>query len=163
MVSGVGRTEPQVTEGFVNAPVEEVWRLLTTAEGVKTTGVAHAEVDLRVGGYIRTHEDLHGSLGDANTLENEILAYDPGRMLAFRIKRPPADFPFKNAVRGTWTVVYLEPAGTMTQVRIVGLGYTDDPESKAMREFFAERNRIALDRLAKPYWPKCTSCAREGS
>jgi|HigsolmetaAR202D_1030399.scaffolds.fasta_scaffold00024_19 uncharacterized protein YndB with AHSA1/START domain len=161
MVSGIGHAEPLVTEGFINAPVEEVWRLFTTSEGFKATGVAHAEVDLRIGGYIRTHYDPKGSLGDPNTIENEILAYDPGRMLALRIKRAPADFPFKNAMQGTWTVIYLEPAGTMTRVRIVGLGYSDDSESQAMREFFAKGNRATLDLMAKPYWPKCTSCVQE--
>jgi hypothetical protein len=49
----------------------------------------------------------------------------------------------------------------MTQVRVVGLGYTDDPESKAMREFFEKGNRATLDHMAKPYWPKCAHCQAE--
>jgi len=32
--------EPQLTEGFVNAPVAEVWRLFTTSEGFLATGAA---------------------------------------------------------------------------------------------------------------------------
>jgi hypothetical protein len=47
------------------------------------------------------------------------------------------------------------------QVRIVGLGYTDEPQSQAMRKFFAEGNRWTLDRIAKPYWPKCAKCVAE--
>jgi hypothetical protein len=49
----------------------------------------------------------------------------------------------------------------MTQVRIVGLGYTDQPQSQAMRKFFAEGNRWTLDHIAKPYWPKCAKCVAE--
>src|SRR5688572_14108931 len=56
--------ESQITEGFVNAPVAEVWRLFTTSDGYKTTGVADAEVDLKVGGTIRAHYDPKGKLGD---------------------------------------------------------------------------------------------------
>ena len=153
--------EPQVTEGFINASPAEVWRLFTTAEGYKQTGVAHAEVDFKVGGTIRTHYDPKGRLGDANTIVNEILAYEPERMLAIRIKQAPADFKYPDAIAGTWTVIYLTPAGDMTQVRIVGLGYTDEPQSQALRQFFAEGNRRTLDRIAKPYWPKCAKCVAE--
>jgi uncharacterized protein YndB with AHSA1/START domain len=155
--------EPVVTEGFINAPLTEVWRLFTTSEGFKTTSVAHAEVDLRIGGSIRTHYDATGVLGDPNTIVQEILAYEPERMLAIRARQVPADFPFKNAMRGTWSVIYLAPAGSMTQVRIVGLGYGDDPESLAMRDFFEKGNRLTLDLMAKPYWPQCAQCAKETS
>lgn len=161
MVSTVPAAEPQITEGFINAPVSEVWRLFTTSEGFKSTGVAKAEVDLRIGGEIRTHYDPNGTLGDANSIVNEILAYEPERMLAIRIKQAPATFPFKNAMRSTWSVIHLLPAGEMTQVRIVGLGYNDDAESKAMREFFEKGNRVTLDRMAKSYWPKCKLCVAE--
>ena len=155
--------EPQVTEGFVNAPVAEVWRLFTTSAGFLATGAAQAEVRLAVGGEIRAHYDPQGRLGDAETVVNEILAYEPERMLAIRIKQAPASFPHRDAVAGTWTVIYFSPAGEMTQVRIVGLGYNDSPASQAMRQFFAEGNRRTLDHIAKPYWPRCKLCEKEGS
>jgi uncharacterized protein YndB with AHSA1/START domain len=155
--------EPQVTEGFVNAPVAEVWRLFTTSEGYLATGAAQADVRLAVGGEIRSHYDPKGRLGDAETIVNEILAYEPERMLAIRIKQAPASFPHRDAIAGTWTVIYFNPAGDMTQVRIVGLGYDDSPASQAMRKFFAEGNRWTLDRIAEPYWPKCKLCGKEGS
>jgi len=159
LASAAYSAAPQVTEGFINAPVADVWRLFTTAEGFKATGVAQAEVDLRVGGAIRSHYDPKGSLGDGGTIVNEILAYEPERMLAMRIKQAPAEFPFRNAMQSTWTVIYFTPSGAdMTHVRIVGLGYSDDPESPAMLQFFALGNRATLDLMAKPYWPKCALC-----
>ena len=154
--------EPQVTEGFVNAPAAEVWRIFTTSDGYLATGAAQADVRLEVGGEIRSHYDPKGKLGDAETIVNEILAYEPERMLAIRIKQAPASFPHRDAVAGTWTVIYFTPAGeNMTQVRIVGLGYKDSPASQAMRKFFAEGNRWTLDHIAKPYWPKCKLCEKE--
>jgi hypothetical protein len=39
---------PQATEVVLDAPVGDVWRVFTTAEGWKAFGVAHAEVDLHV-------------------------------------------------------------------------------------------------------------------
>ncbi|MET0534192.1 MAG: SRPBCC domain-containing protein [Steroidobacter sp.] len=154
--------EPQVTEGFINTTTAEVWRIFTTAEGFKLTGAAHAEVELKIGGSIRSHYNPQGQLGDAETIVNEILAYEPERMLAIRIKQAPASFPHKEAAAGTWTVIYMNPAGdNMTQVRIVGLGYTDTPQSQAMSKFFAEGNRWTLDHIAKRYWPKCPKCVAE--
>jgi hypothetical protein len=83
-------------------------------------------------------------------------------MLAIRIKQPPADFEYSDAIAGTWTVIYLTPAGdNMTQVRFVGLGYTEAPRSQALRKFFADGNRWTLDQIAKPYWPKCAKCVAE--
>ena len=163
MVSFAQAAEPQVTEGFINAPVAEVWRLFTTSDGYKATGVALADVDLRLGGTIRSHYDKNGTLGDPGTIVNEILAYEPERMLTIRIKEAPANFPYRSAMRGTWTVIYFTPSGQdMTHVRIVGLGYTDDPESQAMRRFFERGNRVTLDHIAKPYWPQCAHCKQEG-
>ena len=154
--------EPQVTEGFINTSTADVWRMFTTGEGYKLTGAAHAEVDLKIGGLIRSHYNPQGQLGDAETIVNEILAYEPERMLAIRVKQPPASFPYKDAVAGTWTVIYMNPAGdNMTQVRIIGLGYTDTPQSQAMRKFFAEGNRWTLDHMAKRFWPKCAKCVAE--
>jgi uncharacterized protein YndB with AHSA1/START domain len=149
----------QITEGFINAPVAEVWRVFTTAEGFKATGADKADVDLRIGGAIRSHYGPQGVLGDAETIVNEILAYEPERMLAIRIRQAPASFPYGDAVTGTWSVIYLTPSGdNMTFVRMVGLGYRDDPQSQAVRKFFEEGNRQTLDHIAKRYWPKCKLC-----
>jgi uncharacterized protein YndB with AHSA1/START domain len=153
---------PLVAEGFVNAPTAEVWSLFTTSEGYRKTGVAHAQVDLTIGGEIRTHYDPKGRLGDPETIVNEILAYEPERMLAIRVKQPPASFPHRAALAGTWTVLYFAPAGeNMTQVRIVGLGYDSTDASQALRKFFEEGNRWTLDHIAKQYWPQCPRCKKE--
>jgi uncharacterized protein YndB with AHSA1/START domain len=162
LVRVAAASEPQVTEGFIGAPVAEVWRLFTTSEGYLATGVAKAEVDLRIGGTIRSHYDPKGSLGDANTIVNEILAFEPEHMLAIRVQQAPATLPNREALKGTWTVLYFSPAGeNMSHLRIVGLGYTQEPASQALRKFFAEGNRATLDRIAKPYWQKCHLCEKE--
>ena len=168
LAHGAWAAEPLVTEGFINAPVAEVWRIFTTSDGYLATGAAQAHVDLRIGGEIQSHyggqDGKHGQLGDAETIVNEILAYEPERMLALRIKQAPASFPHRSAIDGTWTVLYFNPAGeNMTQVRVVGLGYQDTPESQALRQFFEQGNRWTLDHIAKRYWPKCPRCEREAA
>ena len=154
--------EPLVTEAIINAPVSEVWRVLTTPDGWRLMGVAHVEIDLAIGGEIRSHYDPAGALGDPNTIVNEILAYDPGRMLAIRVKQAPASFEHRDAVDATWSVFYLYPLGEeMTNLQVVGLGYGDDAASQQMRKHFEAGNRWTLDRIVSHYAPKFARCEAE--
>ena len=70
-----------VTEGMIGAPVDAVWAAFTTKEGQESWNVAHAEIDLKIGGKMRTHYDPAGRIGDPNTIENTILCFEPKRML----------------------------------------------------------------------------------
>lgn len=164
LIAATPESGPEVTEGYVNAPIATVWELFTTPAGYAVLGMPQAEVDLRLGGLIRSRASATGSLGDPDTLIAEILAYEPERLLALRIRQAPAGYPHREAIAGLWTVIHFTPSGTdMTHVRIVGLGYRDDPPSQALRKFFAEANRGLLDQAAKKYWPKCKLCAAEPS
>jgi uncharacterized protein YndB with AHSA1/START domain len=146
---------PLVHIGSVAASVEEVWKAWATAEGQKSWMVAHSEVDLRVGGSMRTHYDPKGTLGDPGTIENTIISYEPQRMLSMKVHRAPQNFPFPNAVKAMWSVVYLEPEGAQaTRVRIVSLGFGSDEESKAMRAFFDRGNAYTLRKLQERFAPK---------
>jgi uncharacterized protein YndB with AHSA1/START domain len=138
-----------VNERTINAPIADLWRVWSTSEGYKSVGVALADVDLRVGGLIRSRYGADGTLGDGQTIENEILAFEPPRMIAIRIHKTPANFPFKEAWKQTWTVLTLTPlADGRTHVRAASLGYGTDAESVAMRRFFERGNEETLNRVA---------------
>lgn len=143
---------PVVVETLVHAPVADVWKAYATKEGQESWMVAHAEVDLRVGGKLRAHYDPKGVIGDANTIVNEVMAFEPERMVAIRVVQPPQTFPFKTAVQSMWTVVYFTPLGPeSTWVRAVSLGIPDDEEGRQMRAFFARGNEWTLQRLAQHF------------
>jgi uncharacterized protein YndB with AHSA1/START domain len=139
---------PIVHEGIVEAPVAEVWKVFTTGEGFRALGPAKADVDLRIGGLIRAHYNPEGTLGDQGTIHNQILAYEPERMLTIRIHQPPAGFPFGQVYKDTWTVLTFNAAGeSRTHVRIAMLGFTQDEQSRAMRDFFETGNAWTLKTL----------------
>jgi uncharacterized protein YndB with AHSA1/START domain len=141
-----------VNEGVVPAPIEDVWRVLSTSEGYTALGPALAEVDLRVGGVIRSRYRSDGALGDSETIENLILAYEPPTMIALRIQRVPASFPFKEAWRKPWTVMTLTPLdASNTHLRVASLGYGTDAESLAMRRFFEAGNQQTIDTLRRHF------------
>ncbi len=144
--------DPLVTEGVVQAPVAEVWRVFSTPEGFRRLGVARAEMDFRPGGLIRSTYDAAQPLDGDGAIWTEILAYEPYRVLATRIRRPPKGFPFKEAWRHVWTVISLSDLGEgRTKVRIAMMGYGPDQESQAMREFFRTGNDGVMTTLQAHY------------
>jgi uncharacterized protein YndB with AHSA1/START domain len=141
-----------VNEGVVDAPIEEVWKIFATSEGYKVLGPALAEVDLRVGGTVRSRYRADGVLGDAETIENTILAYEPPTMMALRIAKTPQSFPFKNAWKTTWTVLTLARVEeAKTRVRAASLGFGTDEESLAMRRFFEAGNQSVIENVRRHF------------
>ncbi|MCA1840909.1 MAG: SRPBCC domain-containing protein [Actinomycetota bacterium] len=144
----ISANDPLVHEGVVKAPPPLVWAGFTTKDGQESWMVAHSEIELKVGGRMRTHYDPSGTLGDPGTIENQIICFDPGRMVSFRVTSPPEKFPFSNAIKDLWTVIYFEPHGSdSTFVRVVTLGFNETEESREMREFFDRGNALTLRSL----------------
>ena len=144
-----------VHEAIVDAPVDDVWAAFTTKAGQESWNVAHAEIDLQVGGKMLTHYDAKGAIGDPNTIENTILSFDAPRMISIRATKPPEKFPFKEALKKMWTVVYFERAGErQTKVTVVSQGFGDDEDSKTMRGHFDAGNAFTLKQLQKRFAPK---------
>ena len=147
-----------VHEGIVNAPLDQVWAAFTTREGLESWMVAHAEIELKVGGRMKTCYDPKGTVDDAKAIENTILSYEPMRMLSFKVTKAPQGFPFPSAITNMWTVVYFEAQGEKaTRVREVSLGFSSDDESKRMREFFNRGNAITLEGLQKRFAAKAAA------
>ena len=143
-------TGPTCAEAVIAAPRSKAWAAMTTKAGLEAWCVKHASMDLRVGGSMKTVYDAAAKIGDPSTIENEIIAFDPERMLALKVKTPPRGFPFPNAVKSMWTVTYFEDAGDgKTKVTCRGLGYGADPESQKMRAFFARGNAHTLAQMKK--------------
>ena len=139
---------PLVHEGIVDAPLEKVWDSWTTSEGLRSWLAPHADIDFRIAGTMRANYSPDGDLGDAQTIENMILSFDPHEMISIQVSKAPVDFPFPNAIFEMWTVIYfqsIDPA--RTSVRIVANGFSVDEESQAMRAFFDQGNAITLQQM----------------
>ena len=103
-------------------------------------------------GTMRTVYDPKGHLGDPSTIENTVIAYEPLRMLALRVSKMPTGFPFPNAIKAMWTVIYFEPTtGGTTRVREVSMGFGSDEESEKMREFFDRGNTATMTALQRRF------------
>ena len=144
-----------VHEGIVNAPPDQVWDAFATSEGLESWMAAHAAIEIKLGGRMKTQYDPKGTIDDARAIENTIFSYEPKRMLSFKVTKAPQGFPFPNAIKNMWTVVYFEPQGEKaTRVRVVSMGFGNDDEAKKMREFFNRGNAFTLQVLQKRFAAK---------
>jgi uncharacterized protein YndB with AHSA1/START domain len=100
------------------APVDVVWRLLTTVVGLNRWMSVEAEVDLRVGGAIRwRHEEGH-------TVSGEIREVVPMRRLVFTYGWQDLWLPVPAG--STTVTIELEARGDVTEVRVRHDGLTDE-------------------------------------
>lgn len=158
VVAGICRAQtvaPLINTAIIDAPRAAVWKAFTTKEGMQAWMVAHADVDLKLGGLMRTHYSASGKLGDENSIENTILSFDPERMFSIKNTKAPVKFPFPKAIQSMWTVVYFDDAGAgKTKVTVVGLGFTADEDSQKLRRFFQAGNAQTLTQLQKHFAKK---------
>ncbi len=146
---------PLVHVSEINAPLDFVWDAFATSKGLAAWMAPLAIIDLRVGGKMLANYHADGKLGDANTIENTILSFDPQRMISLKATKPPASFPFKDAIAKTWSVMYFEALSPRrTSIRIVGMGYDESEQSQRMRSFFKMGNDWTLKELNKYFIAK---------
>jgi len=144
----VAQEPREVFEVEIDAGIDDIWHAFTTTEGLKSWVAPLADVDLKVGGKWRANYKKNGKLGDASTIENTILCYDPKRMISLKATGFPAGFKFKDAAKDTWSIFYFTPVSeSKTKITVVGLGYTDTDQSKKMRSFFETANKYSMDQL----------------
>ena len=145
-------TAPVVAEGVVEAPSATVWDAFTTKEGIESWMVAAGDVDLKIGGLMRTSYRKGADLNGDTAIHQAFLSIDPERMLSWRTVKTPGGFPFAGPMSASWTIVYFDPVDAQrTRVTVKMLGYTTDAESQKMRAFFEVGNKATVDALVKRF------------
>ena len=141
-----------VHEGVVDAPVDAVWKAFTTKEGIESWMVAKGEIELKIGGKMRSVYDAKAVLGGPQTIENTILSFEPGRMLSIKNTKAPEGFAHAEAIKNMWSVIYFDEAGPVrTRLRIVGLGFGEDEASQQLRKHFDWGNAYTLKKLQEHF------------
>ena len=129
------------------APVEDVWRAYTTAEGWTAWASPKAEVDLRVGGTILTA--YQGEIGGSNTNTLRIVNYVPERLLTLRaeLSRNWPEIMQEDAEKLSNVILFDEIADGVTRIQSYGIGYTDAPEYDQLMSFFIKANEGLYENL----------------
>lgn len=129
-----------IQEVWFEAPIADVWRAYTTAEGWTAWASPKAEIDLRVGGTIRTA--YQGEIGESNANTLHIINYVPERLLTLRAELSnnwPAIMQ-EDGERLSNVILFDEIKDGVTRVQSYGIGYTDAPEYDQLMGFFIQAN-----------------------
>lgn len=138
-----------VHEAWIDAPVSEVWKAHTTAEGWTRWASTQARIDLRIGGKIETRYDSDGKLGEPGTNTLHIVNYVPETLLTLRAEIAP-NWPevLKADADKLTSVTLFDAVGEKrTRLRSYGLGYSDKPEVMQLLTFFRSANEGLLRKL----------------
>ncbi len=116
---------PIVTAAETNAPPADVFRALTTSEGVRAALGIDSKVELRIGGPYEFYFIPDAPEGSRGSEECVVLSYLPDRMLTYTWNAPP-QFPTVREQR-TWVVWELaETESGGTSIRSTHLGWPEE-------------------------------------
>jgi uncharacterized protein YndB with AHSA1/START domain len=124
----------------IHAPAAMVWKALTDQATYRAWVAPGSFIDFRVGGRVDVAFNPKAKAGDPPDLSQEIVAYLPGRMIAFRnLKTPPV--PGAAAYAKLAIVMQLAPLpGGDTEVSLSQVGYGQGADFDALYGFFKGHN-----------------------
>ena len=139
----------QRLETVLDAPVAEVWALLTTSEGLRSWMAPVVEVELRNGGRWEASYDVSKRIGDPGNIVNEVVAYVPEKLLVLRVESAPPGYPLDlDLVRSTRAIFELEPLERdRTRLSVTGVGYGGGTEWDTIYRVGLSGNRASLLQL----------------
>ncbi|MEU8570318.1 SRPBCC domain-containing protein [Streptomyces pathocidini] len=131
-------------EAYVPAPVDRVWRVLTTAEHIRSWyAFGGAEVDLRAGGAVRFRWDEHGEF------HARVELVEPPHRFVFRLAANPDEPPEKSDSTLVEFTIRPEGEGSRVTVNETGIDALSVPEPEKARhaEYAAMAWTAALEEL----------------
>jgi uncharacterized protein YndB with AHSA1/START domain len=135
MQTAFGQTERAIEKSVVvPAPVTEVWKVWTTAEGLKSFMCQDASVELRLGGRYEILFSTEPPIGLQGSEGSKVLSYIPEKMLSFSWNAPPS-FPDLRNMR-TFVVLTFEAADGGTRVNLRHAGWRSDARQMEVFAYF---------------------------
>jgi uncharacterized protein YndB with AHSA1/START domain len=149
-VSGTGERVQRLGT-TLDAPVEQVWDLLSTSNGLRSWMAPVVEIELRNGGRWEASYDPTQEIGEPGNIINEVVAFIPGRLLVLRVDRAPRDYPLElELVRETRAIFELESLDDQrTRLTVSGVGYGSGSAWDSIYRVGLYGNRASLAELHK--------------
>ena len=130
---------------------EQVWTMVSTAEGLRGFVAPVTDVELKYNGHYYTNYQPGSKIGDPGTIYNTVLAYIPLEMLAIHVKLGKAIFPA--------TVADADQLNAILQIKDLGdnrvrvsetmIGWQTGEDWDKVYKFFETGNAYALGQLYK--------------
>ena len=138
-----------IQELTVKAPIDSVWNAYTTKNGWENWAVPIAEVELKVGGHIKTNYNDQGKIGDSTTIVTNIINYVPKKLLTLQAELTN-NFPefMKEDAEDFYNVIYFEELENGdTKIESFGIGYKNNQKYLSLMNYFIQANEKTLMNL----------------
>ncbi|MHC4975979.1 MAG: SRPBCC family protein [Planctomycetota bacterium] len=131
-------------------PVEQLWRLWTTNEGISTFFCQAPDIDLRPGGNYRIIFQPDAPQGERGAEDSTILSYIPHRSLTFTWSAPPSVPEIRALGSVCWvTLEFNAIDDNSSQLTLTHHGFGEGPEWAKVHEYFSEAWPYVLNMLEK--------------
>jgi uncharacterized protein YndB with AHSA1/START domain len=139
-------------EVTVKASLAEVWKAVTTSEGLMSFMAPVVHMELKTGGAFDSSYRVGSKLGDPGTIHNQVLNYVPLEMFSIKVNLTK-QFPPRLRDAGTlFAVLTFKDVGTrQVLVRESMLGWGDGEDWNQVYEFFSWGNAFTLGQLARRF------------
>lgn len=138
-----------IQEFTVKAPLKNVWNAYTTKKGYEKWAVPLAEIDLKVGGTIKSNYNPAGAIGDSTTIVTHIINYVPDQLITLQAEITD-NFPefMKKEADDFYNVIYFRETNEgHTHVKSFGIGYKNTPKYLELMNYFIPANEMTLMKL----------------
>ena len=138
-----------IQEFKVKASIQDVWNAYTTKKGWESWAVPLAEINLKVGGFIKTNYNPQGKIGDSTTIVTHIINYVPEKLITLQAELTP-NFPefMKADAKDFYNVIYFSDIEDgYISVKSYGIGYKNNPKYLSLMNFFIPANEKSLMKL----------------
>jgi|SRR5579871_1232015 len=139
-------------EVVVNGALADVWRTLTTSEGLMTFMAPAVHMELKTGGVFESNYRVGAKIGDPGTIHNQVLNYVPMEMFSIKVGLTE-QFPQRPREAGTlFAVLTLKSAGA-NQVLVTEsmLGWREGEDWDQVYKLFDRGNSYTLAELARRF------------
>lgn len=133
----------------VKAPVGEVWKAWTTADGVKSFFAPEANIELTPGGAYEIYFDPSQPYGMRGSEGCTVLGFLPHELLAFSWNAPPTIPKLREAGERTQVIIELVEVGPGdTTVRLTQFGFGEGEDWVKYHDYFDMAWDRVLSKLA---------------
>ena len=139
-------------EVVVDASLEDVWKALTTSEGLESFLAPVVYIELKTGGKFESNYQVGAKLGDPGTIHNQVLNYIPMEMFSIKVNLTE-QFPQQAREAGTlFAVLTLQNLGSgRVKVTESMLGWGQGEEWDKTYRFFDSGNAYTLGQLYRRF------------
>lgn len=135
-------------ETIVSGSIEDVWKLHTTNEGLKTFMAPVIDVEIKINGKWEASYDLNAKIGDSTNIINRVICYIPNEMLVIKTERAPKGYANPEILNSMVTILKLEEVDQYhTKIIETTVGWKNNREYNSLWKPSLEANKMLLNLL----------------